>query len=253
MMNKFTFPAIAVALFVGTVARAEIVAHNGNSASDPAPSPSELAANLSLFAFGPSVNETLDDSNSFFDPRPFDDVSKTFHEMATLELEYLFLVDEDEPPVADAFETVTNDTGVGWSGFFINIQFADFHVPGEGGLLPVSEGELTVGDVVFASADFLGDPTMTLARGTDPAKDVPSVQLEILFGDRGLLDGEEFTLTFDIGLVLDEFDDPVPLPDGVSFDGFAMQQTPVAIPAPGAAVLAMLGLGCVGWVRRRGA
>ena len=110
-MRRKSIPLVmAAALAICGVARAEIIAHNGNSDSDPAPGASVLGGFDS-----PEVDVAL------FAGDYFDGVDKEYYEMATLELEYAFGIAE---PPALAFETVINETGQAWASFLISLQFA---------------------------------------------------------------------------------------------------------------------------------
>lgn len=220
MRHKLAFLALAMGLAIGSAARADVIAHNGSADSDPAPADSTR---------GMFMAEEVD-VDLYAEP-DFSFVDKFYNELGTLQLEYEF--ESGQPPVA-SLETVFNDTLDLWTSFVITLEFARFTPSDEDAILP--EGDLNVGVDIQASANVAS--IVHTSSGT-------GAEFELTFTDGGLASGDFFDLRYYISRLAGA---PV-----VPLAGFYMEETPhtFIIPAPGAAVLAVVGLGCVGWVKRR--
>ena len=222
MRHKIAFLVLGIGLAIGGAARADVVAHNGNYYSNPAPAESLRGV------FGP---DEVDVELSWAKPY-LQYVDKFYNEMATLQLEYVF--ESGQPPMSST-EAVVNDTDVTWSSFIIDLHFAQYFYGDEE---PLPEGDLPI-DIVATMAS-LNVASITHTSFTDGA------ELELTFTDGGLAPGGDFSLSYNIMYLLGTF------PEWPTDPGFAMEETPVMIiPAPGAAILAVVGLGCIGWVKRR--
>jgi len=151
--------------------------------------------------------------------------------------------DSGQPPVFVQTQEIVNTSTLPWAGFSITLELADFYQDDEGAKgSQVEAGELTVSNLGFDPDGFTPtDLSMTLTRDLATS----SVELRILFGASDM----EFGDFFDLRYWIDR------LPPTGTGGGFTMFASPILapefIPAPGAAVLAMLGFGCAGWIRRR--
>jgi len=212
-----------LSLAIANVGRADVTVHNGTIGSG-----------------GTGAVDVYLDASSDFQFVEMDYLSGITPFNMTLVLDYDF--ETGQPPVFVQTQRIINSSTLPWAGFSITLELADFYEDDEGLGGQLAEGELTVSDLDFEPDGFTPtDLSMTLTR--DMA--TRSVELEILFGG----DDMEFDDFFDLRYWINR------LPPSATNASFTMYATPILspefIPAPGAAVLAMLGLACVGCIRRR--
>lgn len=234
-LNRRTTCAVALclaALLGPAVAQAGITSHNGSSVAPSNPTGTD------------SVPVTfLGDAEA---APGFLVVAINFFDVVTHTFDYSF--ESPEPPVLFVDFAVVNSTSQAWTSYGLSLSGVDFF-----GLVdppPYSRGDLAQAvnpidtfipdsDEIFMGIDS-GTYDITVA-GSSITRIGNDATLTIDF-DHAVDPGELFSLAF--------FIDDV----GVTDTGFTMNQTPNAtrpIPAPGAAVLCLLGFGTLGSMRRR--
>lgn len=256
--------ALAVAA-AGAGARADVLAnHNGNGGTLPGfPHYSIDFSEVHSYQFNfGTFTDVYDSFGTSF--------TKRFNEMGRHELDYTYEAiytqdalnsgtatspDATEPNVGQGLlvtEIVTNNSGVEWGGYRFGAHSADIYYycascAEDDPPIPLSDFDvitgagLTVMDIGFSSTSPVGVvdiDVMTQMDGSDPI-------VELGF-ENPLGVGEQFTLSY----VINYLDPENPSGD----DAFHLFQEPLPvnpIPAPGAAVLAMLGFSAIGWVRRK--
>lgn len=211
--------------------------HNGSLISDPIGTGD---VNVDLYDLAPNTVGAFQ-------------IAKFFNEIAEHQLGYEYL--PGEPHLA-AIEQIYNVSGDPWSKFTIVIDDADFYVAGSGeapSIVASNVDLISVGHVLFTSLDA-SYTSMPQAFVTRPGGEF--VLLEILFSDPfphgGPLDGIGFQLEFDVDYDQATLDEILNNPDFEPPGGFLMLETPTpaVIPAPGAALLAAVGLGLLRYCRR---
>ncbi len=164
----------------------------------------------------------------------------------------------NEPSVGlglDVLEDIFNDTGIGWAGYEFRLKDADILLACRVGICESDEGTVSIGDI--GVDQFGGSLVLASDIGFTSTAGVGLVTVDILQN----ADGPLVTLTFQNALpynesfTLDYIVNFLGLPDnppgpGLEPSGFFLYQEPIPVPVPGAAVLAMIGFGMVGWVRR---
>ncbi len=152
---------------------------------------------------------------------------------------HLFLYDYEppaEPPVFLVEFAIVNDTASAWTDFHVDLVGGDiFSLAGDLAreINPAVEDGVGSGDV------FVGDPNNHVSiDGSAIVRDGENASLWVVFDDL-VAPSEAFQLSFFVQDV------------GATDTGFAMQQTPTPIPAPGAALLALMGAPLVAFAKRR--
>ncbi len=248
-----------------------VVAHNGNGAVLPSAADAEDFWEVPGAATdqGPFVDVDFSEThNSLFGSGAYlvsgTHFDKTFNEIALHRLKYEYQAQDPlagggtEPFVGnglDVTETVVNNTGIAWGGYQFRLKNADLFVSCvgcEGGFRSLEdEGDLVVGDIGFTSAAGLGNVTVSVEQVVDEGPLV-TLTFENPLESLSAGDMDLASLSFDLGYLVKLLGFPSGAIPDPSPDGFFLYQNPVEIiPAPGAAVLAMIGFGTVGWIKRR--
>lgn len=256
MTSKIRVMVVGLMLFAGATAHADILAHNAGlgdqvGPSFPAATPAGDLAGLGLAGLytdfvGVSLFEVA--SEGFFTVSEFWNAD----EQTVLALAYGFGPTEPDTDVGIiAKKTIYNDFfGLGtelWEHYTIIIESAVFTESDvdEGGTALHDLGSIVVGeDIVFTTVKgLIADPVVTVEPIMVGGLTTGAI-LDLDFTADPVEPAEGFLVEFNINTGgLDEI---------VFADGFFMQEFPFLIPAPGAALLATLGFGCIGWVQRRG-
>ncbi len=260
--------AIGAALCLGGVVTADVTSHNGIGSGDPNPvdvvfseTHNTAFANFPVFDFVPV-------SGTHFD-KTFNDIQR--HNLAyeyaevysPLGLVFPMATPDSIEPLDGlgmaVTEVVTNNDTAGklWGGYRFGLESADVYVPCAGfceqfgggnvvDLFALQESTTTrdvlVSDVGFTTLAGVGNVSILISQ--DPnAGNGPIVELTF---ENPLLVGESFDLDYLVNYAA--------LPNGIVTTGFTLFQEPIEfnpIPAPGAAILAVIGFGFVGSIRRR--
>ncbi len=233
-------------------------AHNiWDSADFPGINPGAQGSNRS----GVTFQKTFGSSYSFGQQHAltyaYEDVFTSFDVHAA----WPFVTPTSEPNVGSGLgvvEMIVNDTGDLWGGYQFSLTGADIYVDcatqtcefaSELDIVSIFDfandpdsPELTIGDIGFSTAEDLGTVGLEVSMLANAG---PIVTLTF---ENPLAAGA----SFDLGYVLNYLD--INTGGGVVSSSFSLFQQPLpanVIPAPGAAALAMLGIGVAGWFRRK--
>ncbi len=259
--------AFATACCIGGIATADVTGHNGTVATGGTGAVQVAFSETHNTEFHVTLGTDVHVSGTSF-TKTFNEIRR--HELAYSYAEVYFGIDfalpfpptHMEPNVGDGMlvrETITNDDAAGklWGGYRFGLESADVYTdcsgfcefPAELGVVSLfdlqndgSTRNVEVSDIGFSTSAALGtvgiSVTQDIAAGAGPI-------VELTFQNPLGVNGS-FNLEYLVNFLS--------LPTGIVSSGFLLFQEPIEynpIPAPGAAVLAAMGLGMVGWIRRR--
>lgn len=212
---------VLVTLACGSVG-ADVVFHNGSVASG-----GTNAVQIDFFTDSPD--------GALF-------AATNFRENATLIHQYAYQPPV-EPPVLFFELAVRNSTDIAWKDFHVDLFGADFfgfNVGFPGGPLarevdPVVREGIGPEDILFRDP---ANPNAIEVESSMIVRDGQDASLWMFFDD--FVDpGEAFQLSFRVNDV------------GIAELDYTMHQAPSVIPAPGAALLGMLGFTTMAWAKKR--